>query len=134
MIHKKLINEEYGISLIEVMVTIVLVTIAIIPLLNFFTNNTKIVHQQAIRSQAINLARNAVEDLRHEAIKDWDNLDTTASHYSLDDCAGDNDLKTNYDINVNLTDFDSQVKKISITISWNSYSNSIVLDTLVRKR
>jgi len=69
-------NKSSGFSLIEVMAAIVILTIAFIPIIAYFTNSIGFVSQREDLAEANNIAVNTIEFLKKKSETDWDNLDS----------------------------------------------------------
>jgi len=124
MFLKRYLQSEEGMSLIEVMVGITLLSIALIPILNYFGNSTKFTYQTGLRNQALNLAEAKMEEVKS---KDFDGIDsepeTTVTGYS--NFEREVEVTTSYNGN-------SGLKKISVIVSWDG--KSVKLQTLIAKR
>jgi len=69
-------NKSSGFSLVEVMAAIVILTIAFIPIIAYFTNSIGFVSQREDLAEANNIAVNTIEFLKKKSETDWDNLDS----------------------------------------------------------
>ena len=140
-------DNNRGSVLLEVIVSIAIITIALLPFINYFSNTLFIVHRSETESQAYKLAKTTMEIFKMKSVNDWSNLAIEANNFTISDISTNNDLFTDdYNINVYITDFDfdgdgdtdsddtdiGQV--ITVEVSWDSNNRSIQLDTLVRKR
>lgn len=138
----KALNQKEGFTIIEIVLAISIMAIIIVFMLNFFGTSTGFVHQTEIRSQALNIARIAMEELKARAENNWSNFLLTATTFDIsDDIYSDLDFFTDdYILTVNLTqqdingddEYDENIRKIEITVSWGS--NSISLESLITKR
>ncbi len=140
-------DKNNGYILLEVIVSIAIITIVLLPLLNTFSHGFFILHSTEINSQAYKLAANTVEIFKEKATSNWSDLETEAENYSIDDVAINNDLfADDYNLKVNIgnfdfngddhTDIDDEMfgRKISVVISWENDTREIQVDTLLRKR
>lgn len=150
MLSKLSSPKSAGFALIEVMVGITLITIVLIPVLTYFANGVRFVHQSEIRSQALDLARKSIERIKAEAAKNWDNLNNYCSTFSLSTVAQDNDpqapdyydlLANDYNITVSLPggidvngDGVADCEELIVTVTWDNASKSVRLETLIAKR
>jgi len=69
-------NKSSGFSLVEVLVAIVVLTIAFFPIIAYFTNSIGFVSQREDLAEANNIAVNTIEFLKKKSETDWDNLDS----------------------------------------------------------
>jgi prepilin-type N-terminal cleavage/methylation domain-containing protein len=69
-------KQSSGFSLIEVMAAIVILTIAFIPIIAYFTNSIGFVTQRENLAEANNIAVNTIEFLKKKSETDWDNLNS----------------------------------------------------------
>jgi prepilin-type N-terminal cleavage/methylation domain-containing protein len=69
-------KQSSGFSLIEVMAAIVILTIAFIPIIAYFTNTIGFVSQREDLAEANNIAVNTIEFLKKKSETDWDNLNS----------------------------------------------------------
>jgi len=121
MLLRYFLQKEEGMSLVEVVVGIAILSIALIPILNYFANSTKIVYQTRLRSQALNLAQEAMEGMKAVG---YGQLDTEAIKYegSIEEFTRD----------VIVSNYDTGIKKVAVIVSWDS--QDVKLQTLIAKR
>lgn len=141
---KLLLND--GFTLVEVMLAIVILTIAFIPILYYYSSSIKIVHQTEIRSQAIKLARDYMEIIKSEAATDWENLYNFTEKLKIDDISSDyNLLAKDYKLDVTFSGYDFNGdgdstndgnigKKVTVKITWENGTRELKLETLISKR
>lgn len=136
-----LFKEVEGFTLIEIILSISIISIVLILLLSFFSGSTVFINETAVRSQALEIAETTMEELKAEADRDWDNfLDIAPSFNINNDIFSEMDLFRDYNISVNLSqddidgdsEDDEDIRKITITVAWGS--NNIQLESLVVKR
>jgi len=120
-------QKEEGMSLVEVVVGIAILSIALIPILNYFANSTKIVYQTGVRAQALNLAQAKMEELK---IKSFNNLTDKIENYG--DISGYPNFKRVVDIQPNY-DGNSDIKKVTVTVYWQNDNRDLTLETLITK-
>jgi len=132
-------NREEAFTLIEVLVTIVVVSLSCLYFVNYFSDSITYTNQAEMRDQAIKLATNTIENIREDAVNDWSSLNLSDYDNSLIDTSYS--LKTNFIINTvldNTSDIDSDgtddVMAITITVSWDSGNHQVALSTLVVER
>lgn len=136
-----------GFTLIEILAAIFIIGIAIVPMLNYFTNSIVFVKETEIRSQAVTIAGDAVEIIRDNAKDNWDNLDTVVDEFTIGDISAvssDYDFITTFNINGELYSFDFDGngavttadddigRQLEITVSWDSGNKEEVITTLIR--
>lgn len=136
------INQK-GFTLIEIIVVIFILGIAFVPILNYFTNSVGFVREVEVRSQALNIAGDAVESVKAKS-SDWDDLEEYVNNLSIDEFSNNYDLLANFGISGNLNSFDFNDDgvegsdddeigmQLDITVSWNDSSETV--STLIRKR
>lgn len=152
MLEKVLLSDSRGFTLIEILLGITIITVALIPILNYFINSTELVHRSEIRSQALKLARDSMELIKAEAAEDWTNLTNYLNEFSManlyDSAVYEYDLLSQYDITTSEQGFDfngdgiindsNLGRKISVTVSWKTRSDStteaLQLETLLANR
>ncbi len=136
-----------GYMLLEIMVSIAIITIVLLPFISYFSNSLYVLSKTEMESQAYQFATSAVESLKMKSVHDWENMETYAGNFSLSDVSTNNDLFTDdFNIAVTINDFDFNSdgnidsddsllgKKLSVVVSWNEGKRDIQIDTLLRKR
>lgn len=128
-------HPEEGMSLIEVMIGITILSIALIPILGYFVNSTKMVTETESRSIALNLAQQKMEEIKNI---DFDNLNkseiTDNEDYGEIDIDSDGEVDyPNFKREVKIEGTD--IKEVTVTVFWkNGNDSSVKLQTLIAKR
>ena len=129
-------KKEEGFTLIEIVVSILILSIIIIATSSYFSNSVRFVQQTSIRSQALLIARMTIEEIKNEAteFEDWDDLASELRTIDIaDDIFGNFDLLTNdYDIIIAISDIETDLKMIEVKVNWDS--SNVQLETLITKR
>ena len=135
---KEFNNKSDGFTLIEVIAAIVLISIAIVPILGYFTNSIFFVSEATTRSQALDMASDLMEYYKSIALAKWDNLSPNMNEsYVPSDFVFFSDydfLQNDYGIDVVTDPSYSNIKKISVTVTWDNGNKEVKLNSLVRKR
>ena len=148
-------NNE-GFTLIEIIVAIVILSLAIIPILSYFIQSIDIVDQTENHSQALDIAIDSTEYFRNiienDSYSDLTNLQVKMDDFSeaFNNNTNDNELSnydkfTNYILDINAEEKDvyadnnnkgdnNTLIKITVDISWDDGKRDMKLDTLVRRR
>lgn len=144
-----MIEKSSGFSLVEVLVAIVVLTVAFFPIMIFFTNSIGFVSQREVLAQANNLAVDSMEFLNREASENGVGFLSTAADHDISYFSSYELLK-DYNLIVNIEHFDKDfnayssladipagdlledLKKVSVTVSWDDNSKSYQLDSIVR--
>jgi type IV pilus modification protein PilV len=136
-------NVEKGFSLVEVLIALVILTVAVFPIINYFTNSISIVHQSETMSQAADIAVDVMEILKNGDIEtgtlnidmsgsaplDLDSLESAIyTHISEYDQFADYEAK----IEISTISDYANIRLISLTISWDD--NDYLLESIVRIR
>ncbi len=128
-VNVKLNRKEKGFTIVEALVSLVILAIILLGLLAGVLKSYEIVIRNQIRDEAIKTAQEILEDLRN---RDFDNLPT-----SLDPITRQiRSYSVTLTPNITITDIvRGQVKKISLTINWNykGKSYSYKTETLIRR-
>jgi len=132
-------RKNEGFSLVEVLVAIVVLSIIVLPIINYFANSIGIVHQSGQLSQAQDIAIDTLEIAKSKSYF-YDNngilITNSNAANELESLAVANmnryDLFENYQIVINITNIGSinTIRKISVTISWDD--NNYILESIVR--
>jgi prepilin-type N-terminal cleavage/methylation domain-containing protein len=145
------INRIEGFTLIELVLAIVILSLAIIPILGFFINSIGIVDQTETHSQALDIAVDTTEYFKNVIENQMDSsnptyltdlqaiMDEFANDFNndtVDNKLANYELFTNYilTIDANNVDTDLELVKVTVDISWDSGDRNIKLNTLVRRR
>lgn len=132
----RLYSKQAGVTIIEVLIALFILAAGLVALLKFQSNllqNRGLVSQ---RSEAVSLAENKLEDLRH-----YVTINTTAGVKAYDDIAGGSSsfsgTSTSYTLTWTVAEStDPPYKAITITVTWTDAaggSQSVTLDTIVGK-
>lgn len=149
-----LIDEE-GFTLVEVLAALIILSVAVLPIVNYFTNTIGIVHQSETMSQAADIALGTMEILKSGELDNNLNIDMTAGEpsdsteaaiYNYVDSGFDEfadytieidlyylstDLSTSY--STEPVDYNEDLRKIEVKVSWPD-DNEYILDSIVRVR
>ncbi|MGB4177057.1 MAG: type II secretion system protein [Halanaerobiales bacterium] len=137
-------REEKGFTLVEILITLLIVGIVFIPMIIFFNNSTVYTSEAGKRSQAIKIANSTMERVRLAAAKDWSSLTFDSSTNYLDTYL-DKDkysLKA-HDFFVNIevvasVDIDEDSKEdaklVRVKVFWDEQERVVELSSLVMKR
>ncbi|WP_459835425.1 type IV pilus modification PilV family protein [Halanaerobaculum tunisiense] len=111
-------------TLIEVMIGITILTTALLPIMGFFINQTRLTYESGLRSEALQLAQQAMEEIK---ATEFNRLETKAAEKT--------ESISPFDRQVVLDDYQAaeDLKKITITISWGQ-TKSLQLQTLLASR
>ncbi|MBM7556891.1 type IV pilus modification PilV family protein [Halanaerobacter jeridensis] len=145
---KWIYNCEAGFSMIELLVGISILSIALVPIAGFFVNNTRMVNDIDQQSQALNLAKRVIEDLKGTAVQaDKLNQDFTTQLEAAEeswnqktpkDLQNELDVQGQYQIEVTLENHSgSDLKEVTVEVFWNSNQTdppSVKLETLLARR
>lgn len=147
--------DEDGFTLVEVLAALIILTVAVLPIVNYFTNTIGIVHQSEKMSQAADIALGTIEILKSGELEDDLNIDMTAGEpsdsteaaiYNYVDSGFDEfadytieidlyylstDLSTSY--STEPVDYNEDLRKIEVKVSWPD-DNEYILDSIVRVR
>lgn len=136
-------REEKGFTLIEVLITLLIIGVVFTPLLVYFNNSVVYTIEAGKRSQAIKLANNTMENIRLAASRDWSELDFEAKKNYLDvyiDKAKYSLLANDYIINLEASasldldeDGNEDGKLVTVKVFWDNKKKSIELSSLVMK-
>jgi len=151
-----IINKKEGFTLIEIVLAIVILSLAIIPILGFFINSIGIVDQTETHSQALDIAVDSTEYFRNivenDSYSDIGNLNDLMEEFTIafNNNTSDNELSkynkfTDYVLDITAEELDvyndtnnngenNTLIKLSVDISWDSGNRNIKLNTLVRRR
>lgn len=134
-------NKEAGFTLIEIIVSIAILSIIIIATSRYYVKSIQFVHRTEIRSQALLIARITIEEMKAEAVDNWDILDDIVSNFNVDDSVFSSlDLLSNYTINITLNQpdidgdgsNDTNLQEIVVNVSWGT--DEVELQSLIAKR
>ncbi len=151
------LEKEEGFTLVEVMVAITVLTVALVPMMGFFTQSIKTTADAKTKSEALSLARWAVETVKVSANRVSNDGDSDfGSNEIIDkvvnaegiDAFNPNDPNdevtiteldgnSDFNINIKLSDYnigDPGLQKVEVTVSWNGGSQDIELTTLIAER
>lgn len=127
-------NQQSGVSLIEVLIALVVLAGGIVALIKFqahLSQNRGIINQQ---SEAVQIAESKLEELRHFSV-----LTTTPGATAYDDISGGSTnvagVSATYSLSWTVTDnTDPPHKVIVVTVSWTDpagSAQSVMLTTIV---
>ena len=143
-------KQSSGFSLVEVLVAIVVLTVAFFPIITYFTNSIGFVSQSERLAQAHDIAVDSLELIKNGDFNDQSDINVINSNIQ-------NSLSNNYDlfiedyeIDLSLNYLDHDLNKLSsvaagdvyledlrlvtILIRWNNDQNSYSLDSIIRIR
>lgn len=133
MINKFWQNKS-GMSLIEVMAGLVLLGIALLAILNFFTGSTRIIGQSETRDEALRVARTEMDRLKadFQSARQGDefDFDDYVSEFEVSPAEKIEDTEFEKKVDVSEDDDDSNLRKVTLTIYWDNQASSIELTTL----
>lgn len=129
-------KKQQGISLIEVLIALLVLAGGIITLAKFQGDLLRARVDLNQQSQAVMLAQNKIEDLRHYTV-----INTTGGKKAYDDIASGTSTvsgtSTTYTVTWTVTDNSSPPHKVvRVTVSWTDSKNvaqSVTLDSIVGK-
>ncbi len=123
-----LLNKK-GFTIVEALVSLTILAIVLLGLLAGVLKSYELVVRNQIRDEAVKTAQEILDELRNS---NFDNLPTSKSPITRQ--------IRNYSVtltpNINVTDvIQGQVKKVTVTISWNykGKSYSYTAETLIRR-
>ncbi|MGM0370809.1 MAG: type IV pilus modification PilV family protein [Bacillota bacterium] len=138
---------DRGFSLLEVVITIAIISIFFLPLVNKFTNESSNISKSKQKSQAISLSRQVINQIKEVAkesatsslafeanLKDlfsssnWNGFQTNSSSTIIwNEIAPPNDFSSNtdYTVKVNFKDTNSSgdLKKVRVRVEWEVKEN-----------
>jgi len=133
-------DNKNGFSLVEVLVAIVVLSIIVLPIINYFVNSIGIVHQSETMSQAADIANDTMEILKKGELNSDisfninDSVDNSnLVKYEIYTNANNYKVFADYTIEVDVTNnlygF-SDLTKYSVKIIWDD--KNYILDSIVR--
>lgn len=136
------LKQDTGFTLIEVLLTIVIIAVVFISISGYFANSVVFTHQIGKRSQAVKIAADTMENIKLVCINDWDALNL--SYY----CKIDNLIDSDYSLKADDFKLDSQItgnididgdgnddgRLITVVVSWDDSNKQIELKSLVVKK
>lgn len=134
--NNKNMKNQKGISLIEVLITIIIIAVGILGLAKLqqrLWHHSGLLEQQ---NQAIIIAEKKIEELRG-----FEQVQSAAGKFAYDDIATEspqtiNSTNTNYTLVSNVDASDPNYKIINVTVSWtdtNGSAQSINLTSIISK-
>ncbi|ADQ14866.1 type IV pilus modification PilV family protein [Halanaerobium hydrogeniformans] len=136
-------KHEEGFSLIEVVLALVILTVAVFPILNYFTNSIGVVSQSVTLSQTADISVDIMEILKHG------DIDTKTMTIDMSDSVPADplasviynhvkgyDLFADYFIDIDISEIAKNgdnygnIRKVSIKITWSD--SEFELDSVVR--
>lgn len=149
-----LIDEE-GFTLVEILAALIILSVAVFPIVNYFANTIGIVHQSETRSQAADIALGTMEILKSGELDTDLNINMSAGEPSDPTAAAvykyvnsGFDEFADYTIEIDLyylstdlstaystepVDYNEDLRKIEVKVNWPE-NNEYILDSLVRVR
>jgi Tfp pilus assembly protein PilV len=145
-------SDKEGFTLVDVMLGITILSLALLPFMGFFANSTRIVHNTEIRSQALKIARDALEIIKGKTEYDWsflDNLNAFCINNIYDSATQDYDLLVDYTLTAaylsgydfngdgNTTNDLDLGRKVIVTVGWNDVTGTdrqVKIETIIAKR
>jgi len=146
------LSNKDGFTLVDVMLGITILSLALLPFMGFFANSTRIVHNTEIRSQALKIARDALEIIKARVEYDWsflDKLNTFCINNIYNSSTQDYDLLVDYTLTAaylsgydfngdgNTTNDLDLGRKVIVTVSWNDMTDTdrqVKIETIIAKR
>ncbi|MTI60880.1 MAG: prepilin-type N-terminal cleavage/methylation domain-containing protein [Firmicutes bacterium] len=135
------INREEAFTLIEIIMAIAILSIIIIASSQYYINSIHFVNYSEIRSQALLIARIAIEEIKAAAVNNWDTAGDVAAVFSIESPVFSSiDLLSNdYNITINLAEIDidgdgnnDDLREITVNVSWEQ--GNLELESLISKR
>jgi len=143
-------NQEEGVTLLEVVVVILILTVVLVAILGFLINSIRTTDDDEKYSEALFLARWTIESVKSIALNTYDFTITNliSELKNLDDITVEGeesnlltftlDSHPDFDISVKLENYSGEdLKKVKVKILWNNRrgnSQKVELKTLVTKR
>ncbi|AGB41722.1 prepilin-type N-terminal cleavage/methylation domain-containing protein [Halobacteroides halobius DSM 5150] len=122
-----LLKQEEGMTLVEVMVGLVILSSALLPIMGFLVKQTKVIQQVKYRTKALHLGQQAIEGLK--ATK-FSNLELKATQYTGIISQG---IKFKRKVIILPYQGERDIKKIKVKILWEN-KQSLELVTLLSRR
>jgi len=113
-----------GFTLIEIVISIAIISIVGIAILGFYANSSQIIKEADIRERALMIAQ---QELEKTKALSYDNIDTTG-YNNISGGDGFSDFEVKRTVN----NINSTLKKITIEVRWDS--KSIDLRSYISKR
>lgn len=136
------INSDQGFTLIEVLFSIIIISVIVLAGANYYVNSSNFVQRVNIKAQGLVIARTTLEEIKAQAVDNWDTLATIAAGFSINDSTfSAMDLLTDdYVINIRLSPLDidgdgsndDNFRKLAVNVDWSS--SDLTLETLISKR
>ncbi len=121
----KLFNEQIGLSLLEIMVSIVLLALIILPMAVMFGNGAAFLRNNEIENSALVIAQRKLEEIKTLEFEDIVNGNGSV-----------NEDGTNYMVNTVINE-NVNLKNITVTVNWvgvNGNNHQLQLETIVTRR
>ena len=120
-------RSEEGFSLIEVMVSIVLLSLVLLPIISYFITSIQAVDHTEQRTIALNLAQAKIEELK---IKDFNNIVDEIEGYGAIGSSSSAQEKFKRKTKV-VTVEDGNMKRVTVQVLWNQGQKKLKLTTLI---
>lgn len=129
-------HKQQGISLVEVLISLVVVTVGLVALVQFQSDMMRNRNLMSQQSEAVTLANDKLDELRQYEV-----LDTTAGKKAYQDIASGSSTvsgtNATYNVVWTVTEVnDPPYKTIQVTVTWTDASNqsqTITLSSIVAK-
>lgn len=135
MFLKQYLQSKKGMSLIEVMVGIAILAIALIPIMNYFASSTKMIHETGLRTQAVNLAKAKMEELKAKSFGELRSLEGSVKTADYGDITDYTNFKRK--VKVQNLDYDAGketvTEKVKVTVYWDNDKRHVTLETIIMK-
>ncbi|MBI4743868.1 MAG: prepilin-type N-terminal cleavage/methylation domain-containing protein [Actinobacteria bacterium] len=116
----KQIKNENGFTLLEILGAVTLLAVSLIPIMLIFYNGTFNTRATTYRNVAIDFAQQKMETIRNMS---YDNI-TAANLPSDNPESGERTFTRTVTIVTSPTGFDSNMKQITVTVSWTDDSGN----------
>lgn len=127
---------DAGFTMIELMLGIIIIALVLSPIFVFFSNSMSITRQAKGRSQALIIAKLALEEMKGTAYSDWEQLEAKAVDFNLEHKAFKNfsSLNKDYRLKVELLQLQEGLKELQACVFWENDTRELKLITLVTDR
>lgn len=133
------LQSQEGFTMVEVLISIVLVTAMLVPLMSLYLNLFSSSDKISQRTKAVDLAQNAADEFTYLYNKDNPNLEDEIDYWNDGQWKDDYDFSNNNSYKVRIEDQEeADYRLITIDVSWeektrngNNKSYNVELETLI---